>query len=306
MRAVRELRAPPRTADRESFERGIAPHPEYAGGGEAMSLLYPDRLTLKAQPGPLITIPSGGSMAAAPPAIAVAARNITDMRPAGSRSSQRHQFDAASLLYPEKAAAAAPPSSAAAFVNWQHPQALSHLRNPAMSGHRSASVPAAQAAYAPSITRGMVPSLAGYAAEREPLLDWHAARAESRAARRGANYAAPPQSSTPQQRPLPPSCSNIATLSMAANGEHNVVAESGAAEQGRGPKHRDEEVAALKTQVAALTALLHAGVTIGLGEILDSAPSSFTASELRVKHGDGGWAWEVVPSALGGGEAGRT
>ena len=122
MRAVRELRAPPRTADRESFERGIAPHPEYAGGGEAMSLLYPDRLTLKAQPGPLITIPSGGSMAAAPPAIAVAARNITDMRPAGSRSSQRHQFDAASLLYPEKAAAAAPFSGSIwlGSIHWYH------------------------------------------------------------------------------------------------------------------------------------------------------------------------------------------
>ena len=102
---------PPRTAD--TYERGVGTHPEYANGGEAHSLLYPER-----GPTPLRAPPSAQPLARGPsaplqqrPLIPSAGKrpgSSAEMPPPPSHWGYTHpEYDrpseAASLLYPDRA-----------------------------------------------------------------------------------------------------------------------------------------------------------------------------------------------------------
>lgn len=60
------------------------------------------------------------------------------------------------------------------------------------------------------------------------------------------------------------------------------------------PQEAEEEVAALRTQVAALTNMLQQGVRIDMDEILVASSDAEEGSSLQVRCDGGGWHWRFV------------
>ena len=130
--------------------------------------------------------------------------------------------------------------------------------------------------------------MGGYPAERVRHLDQHPARANlARAA--GARC---PVSHETMSAALANKHERIAQprkLELTSPG--TATGDSDAAELLRSAK---EEISTLRTQVAALTSVLHAGVSIDLEEMLEAAPALTAPSALHVRHSEGAWKWDLV------------
>lgn len=59
----------------------------------------------------------------------------------------------------------------------------------------------------------------------------------------------------------------------------------------------DEEIAALRTQVAALTSMLHQGVRVDMEELLVATTDAKEGSSLHVCCDGAGWRWRFLADA---------
>ena len=237
MRALRELRGPPpRTAD-GSYERGSAPHPEYAGGGVAMALLYPDRATLQPQPGPLGT-------PGPPPSRRGAAHPEYDTR-----------SDASSLLYPDKSPRAPPGGR-------DGRSQLLRLRTPPPAQAQQAQQAQAQRRQwrQPSPALTPAPRHGLCAPSGKPLLDRPGDGGEEAAGtKRPRCQPAPPGA--------PPPAGAMASLCALAAGSTPASASCmHASDLDELVETQEHVIASQRTQLSALAAVLQQGVRVPLAE----------------------------------------